>query len=75
MNLIRFIDRIKGVQNQLPVSFKVVFHDLKNNSVIYSENYISLPEKQIFKAVAEMKNDLQRLKAKIGIDITDIKEI
>jgi len=45
-------------------------------------NYISselpdpvLPEKQIFKAVAEMKNDLQRLKAKIGIDITDIKEI
>ena len=45
-------------------------------------NYISselpdpvLPDKQIFKAVAEMKNDLQRLKAKIGIDITDIKEI
>lgn len=45
-------------------------------------NYISselpdpvLPEKQIFKAVAEMKNDLQRLKAKIGIDITDIKEL
>ena len=45
-------------------------------------NYISselpdpvLPEKQIFQAVAAMKNDLQRLKAKIGIDITDIKEI
>mgnify|MGYP001295771082 FL=1 len=45
-------------------------------------NYISselpdpvLPEKQIFRAVAEMKNDLQRLKAKIGVDITDIKEI
>ena len=45
-------------------------------------NYISselpdpvMPEKQIFKAVAAMKNDLQRLKAKIGVDITDIKEI
>ena len=45
-------------------------------------NYISselpdpvLPEKQIFQAVAAMKNDLQRLKARIGTDITDIKEI
>ncbi|HBE41736.1 MAG TPA: DNA-binding protein [Bacteroidales bacterium] len=45
-------------------------------------NYISseipdpvLPEKQLFQAVAAMKNDLQRLKAKIGTDITDIQEI
>ena len=45
-------------------------------------NYISneipdpvLPEKQLFKAVAAMKNDLQRLKAKIGTDISDIQEV
>jgi transcriptional regulator with XRE-family HTH domain len=45
-------------------------------------NYISnelpepvLPEKQLIQAVAAMKNDLERIKAKIGKDITDIKEV
>ena len=44
-------------------------------------NYISselpdpvLPEKQIFQAMAGMKHDLERIKAKLGKDITDIKE-
>jgi phage repressor protein C with HTH and peptisase S24 domain len=44
-------------------------------------NYISselpepvLPEKQIFQSIAAMKNDLQRIKAKLGKDITDIQE-
>ena len=45
-------------------------------------NYISselpdpvLPEKQLIQAVASMKNDLERIKAKIGKDITDVKEV
>jgi transcriptional regulator with XRE-family HTH domain len=45
-------------------------------------NYISselpepvLPEKQIFQSIAVMKNDLERIKAKLGKDISDIKEI
>ncbi len=45
-------------------------------------NYISnelpepvLPEKQIFQSITEMKNDLERIKAKLGSDISDIKEI
>jgi transcriptional regulator with XRE-family HTH domain len=45
-------------------------------------NYISnelpepvLPEKQLIQAVAAMKDDLERIKAKIGKDITDIKEV
>ncbi len=45
-------------------------------------NYISselpdpvLPEKQLIQAVASMKNDLERIKAKLGKDISDIKEI
>lgn len=45
-------------------------------------NYISselpepvLPEKQLIQSMAIMKNDLERIKAKIGRDITDIKEI
>jgi transcriptional regulator with XRE-family HTH domain len=33
-----------------------------------------LPEKQLFQAVATMKNDLERIKARIGSDISDIKE-
>jgi transcriptional regulator with XRE-family HTH domain len=44
-------------------------------------NYISselpdpvLPEKQIYQTVAGMKHDLERIKAKLGRDITDIKE-
>ena len=44
-------------------------------------NYISnelpepvLPEKQLRQAVAAMKNDLERIKAKIGKDITDVNE-
>jgi transcriptional regulator with XRE-family HTH domain len=44
-------------------------------------NYISselpepvLPEKQLIQAVATMKNDLERIKAKIGKDISDITE-
>ncbi|MBN2862212.1 MAG: helix-turn-helix domain-containing protein [Bacteroidales bacterium] len=44
-------------------------------------NYISnelpepvLPEKQLYKAVATMKNDLERIKAKIGKDISDVDE-
>jgi transcriptional regulator with XRE-family HTH domain len=44
-------------------------------------NYISnelpepvIPEKQLFQAVAGMKHDLERLKAKMGRDITDISE-
>ena len=42
-------------------------------------NYISnelpepvLPEKQLFKAVATIKNDLERIKARIGKDISDV---
>jgi len=45
-------------------------------------NYISselpepvLPEKQLIQAVAAMKNDLERIKAKIGKDISDVKEV
>jgi transcriptional regulator with XRE-family HTH domain len=45
-------------------------------------NYISselpdpvLPERQLIQAVASMKNDLERIKAKIGKDITDVKEV
>ena len=44
-------------------------------------NYISselpdpvLPEKQLIQAVASMKHDLQRIKAKLGNDISDIDE-
>lgn len=45
-------------------------------------NYISselpepaLPEKQLMQSIAEMKNDLRRIKAKLGSDISDIMEI
>jgi hypothetical protein len=45
-------------------------------------NYISselpepvLPEKQLIQSIAVMKNDLERIKAKIGKDITDVNEI
>jgi len=45
-------------------------------------NYISselpepvLPEKQIFQSIALMKNDLERIKAKLGKDISDVNEI
>ncbi|HBC78022.1 MAG TPA: DNA-binding protein [Bacteroidales bacterium] len=45
-------------------------------------NYISnelpepvLPEKQIFQSIALMKTDLERIKAKLGTDISDVKEI
>jgi transcriptional regulator with XRE-family HTH domain len=45
-------------------------------------NYISnelpepvLPEKQIFHSIALMKNDLERIKAKLGTDISDVNEI
>jgi len=45
-------------------------------------NYISselpepvLPEKQIFQSIALMKNDLERIKAKLGSDISDVNEI
>jgi hypothetical protein len=33
-----------------------------------------LPEKQLFKTVVTIKNDLERIKARIGSDITDIDE-
>jgi len=45
-------------------------------------NYISnelpepvLPEKQIFQSIAVLKNDLERIKARLGKDISDITEI
>jgi len=45
-------------------------------------NYISnelpepvLPGKQLIKAVASMKNDLEKIKARLGSDISDIKEV
>ena len=45
-------------------------------------NYISselpepvLPEKQLIQTVASMKNDLERIKAKIGREITDVDEV
>ncbi len=45
-------------------------------------NYISselpepvLPEKQLIQTVASMKNDLERIKAKIGKEITDVDEV
>ena len=45
-------------------------------------NYISnelpepvLPERQLMQAVTAMKSDLERIKAKIGKDITDVKEV
>jgi transcriptional regulator with XRE-family HTH domain len=45
-------------------------------------NYISselpepvLPEKQIFQSIALMKNDLERIKARLGGDISDVSEI
>jgi transcriptional regulator with XRE-family HTH domain len=45
-------------------------------------NYISnelpdpvLPEKQLIQAVASMKNDLQRIKARLGSDISDASEV
>jgi len=44
-------------------------------------NYISselpepvLPEKQLIRAVASMKNDLEKIKARIGKDIRDVRE-
>jgi hypothetical protein len=44
-------------------------------------NYISseipepvMPEKQIFQSIAVMKHDLERIKAKLGNDISDINE-
>ena len=44
-------------------------------------NYISselpdpvMPEKQIFRTVAGMKHDLERIKARLGRDIADVKE-
>ena len=33
-----------------------------------------LPEKQLIQAVAAMKNDLERIKAKLGRDISDVRE-
>jgi transcriptional regulator with XRE-family HTH domain len=45
-------------------------------------NYISselpepvMPEKQLIQTVASMKNDLERIKAKIGKEITDVDEV
>jgi transcriptional regulator with XRE-family HTH domain len=45
-------------------------------------NYISselpdpvMPEKQLIQAVATMKTDLERIKAKIGTDISDVNEV
>jgi transcriptional regulator with XRE-family HTH domain len=45
-------------------------------------NYISselpepvLPEKQIFQSIAMMKNDLERIKTRLGKDISDIAEL
>ncbi len=45
-------------------------------------NYISseipepvLPEKQLIQSIATMKNDLERIKARLGGDIKDVKEI
>jgi transcriptional regulator with XRE-family HTH domain len=45
-------------------------------------NYISselpepvMPERQIFQSIAAMKNDLERIKAKLGRDISDVNEI
>ncbi len=45
-------------------------------------NYISseipepvMPEKQIFQSIAVMKHDLERIKAKLGKDISDINEV
>jgi transcriptional regulator with XRE-family HTH domain len=45
-------------------------------------NYISselpepvLPEKQLIQAVATMKNDLERIKARLGKDISDAREV
>jgi hypothetical protein len=45
-------------------------------------NYISselpdpvLPEKQLIQAVAAMKNDLQRIKVRLGKDISDVNEV
>jgi transcriptional regulator with XRE-family HTH domain len=45
-------------------------------------NYISselpepvLPEKQLIQAVAAMKDDLERIKARIGKDISDVREV
>ncbi|MBN2633628.1 MAG: LexA family transcriptional regulator [Bacteroidales bacterium] len=45
-------------------------------------NYISselpepvIPEKQLIQAVASMKNDLERIKARIGNEITDVQEV
>jgi transcriptional regulator with XRE-family HTH domain len=35
----------------------------------------ALPEKQIIQSIAEMKNDLQRIKAKLGSDISDATEL
>jgi hypothetical protein len=34
-----------------------------------------LPEKQLFQSIAVMKNDLEKIKAKLGKDISDIKEV
>ena len=45
-------------------------------------NYISnelpepvLPEKQLLQSIAAMKNDLERIKSKLGKDIADVKEV
>ncbi|NSW95047.1 MAG: LexA family transcriptional regulator, partial [Bacteroidales bacterium] len=65
--------------NPLYEPYEVHINDVKE--IWKFVNYISselpdpvLPEKQIFQSIAVMKNDLERIKAKLGADISDINE-
>jgi transcriptional regulator with XRE-family HTH domain len=66
--------------NPLYEPYEVSINDVKE--IWKFVNYISnelpepaLPEKQIMQSIAEMKSDLLRIKARLGSDISDVKEI
>ncbi len=66
--------------NPLYEPYEVHINDVKE--IWKFVNYISselpdpvIPEKQIFRSIAVMKNDLERIKAKLGKDISDASEV
>lgn len=66
--------------NPLYEPYEVHVNDVKE--IWKFVNYISselpepvLPEKQIYQSIAAMKSDLQRIKSRLGSDISDIQEL
>ena len=65
--------------NPLYEPYEVHINDVKEiwNFVNYISSQLPepvLPEKQIYRSIANMKNDLERIKAKLGKDISDVNE-